>query len=400
MIKTLDFELVVQKSDGSIYHPPVKSFSTVDGIPFENSPEASIQVISSSALPELQTVSLIEFDDIVRLRGCSRFHPKETPVYVDIFEGRVQNMHKASLDGNTVSLECVGHINEAFETLETIEHTWTNTDAKIILQTLMGEGHKLSRVEFLSAYIDSGIIEPEYNVKAEQMYMSDVLQELETVSGKKWFFDTKQFYSGFGVLLHSYLTWKHLPETPTQKYQVVEGSNRLISATVDVIGEDVKTYRYVKGGTSEAGYQYHGDASDSEAVAKYGPRYGTDTFTWVESDSLCTEIAKGLVGDSKDPYISIQATLEGTLDAHKGDLVPVDFRTLDIKGVTITGNYTNATVRHQLSESGEFTTTLDLGRTKLDEHEYLYKYVTKIARTAYKNQTSAYSVSVLDGGTP
>lgn len=386
MIKTLDFKLRVQKTDGSIHYPPIKTFSTVDSIPFESAPEASIQVIASNTLTEVQTVSLVEFDDIVRLQGCVRFHLAETPVFVDIFEGRVQNIHKETVDGNTVSLECVGHLNEAFETLETFDHTWTDSDVKTILQTLMSEGHKLSRVEFSDTDILAGVAIPECNVTAEQMYLSDVLQECETVSGKKWFFDTRQTYSGFGVLLHSYLCWKHLPTIATQKYSVVEGSNRLISATVDVVGEDVKTFRYVRGGTNDSGVQYHGDASDSEAVALYGPRYGTDTFTWVESDSLCLEIAKGLVADSKDPYISIQAVLEGTLDAHKGDLVPVDFTSLDIKGVTISGNYTAAKVQQQLDENGEFKTTLDLGRTKLDEHEYLYKYVTKIAKTAYKNQ--------------
>lgn len=386
MMKILDYELRIQKTDGSIHYPPVKSFSTVDSIPFENAPEASIQVISSNTLTEIQTVSLIEFDDIVRLRGCSRFHRYETPVFVDIFEGRVQNIHKDTVDGNTASLECVGHLNEAFETLETFNHAWTDSDVKTILQTLMGEGTKLNRVEFSDTDIIAGVAIPECNVTAEQMYLSDVLQECETVSGKKWFFDTRQEYSGFGVLLHSYLSWKHLPETATQKYSVVEGSNRLISATVDVVGEDVKTFRYVRGGTNDEGVQYHGDASDSVAVSLYGPRYGTDTFTWVESDSLCLEIATGLVEESKYPYISIQVVLEGTVDAHKGDLVPVNFTSLDIKGVTISGNYTAAKIQHQLNESGEFTTTLDLGRTKLDEHEYLYKYVTKIAKTAYKNQ--------------
>lgn len=386
MIKIWDYELRVQKTDGSIRYPPIISFSSIDSIPFENAPEASIQVVSSNTLTDVQNVSLIEFDDIVRLRGCGRFDRKETPVFVDLFEGRVQNIHKATVDGNTVSLECVGHLNEAFETLETFDHTWTDSDVKTILQTLMAEGHKLSRVEFSDTDIQAGVTIPECNVTAEQMYLSDVLQESETISGKRWFFDTRQVYSGFGLLLHSYLCWQPLPTTATQKYKVVEGSNRLISATVDVVGEDVKTYRYVRGGTSDAGVQYHGDASDSVAVSVYGPRYGTDTFTWVESDSLCLEIAKGLVADSKDPYISIQAVLEGTLDAHKGDLVPVDFTSLDIKGVTISGNYTAAKVQQRLNENGGFTTTLDLGRTKLDEHEYLYKYVTKVAKTAYKNQ--------------
>lgn len=386
MIRILDFQLRLQKPDtGAILYPPVKSFSTVDSLPFENSPSASIQVLSSSTLSDLQTVSLVEFDDIVKLQGGIRYHPDDTIVYADLFEGRVQNMSKATDDGNSVSLECVGHISEAFKILQKYDKAWTTaTNIQDILAYINTQGYKLGRIEYNVADIESTVIS-EYEIEAYQLNLSDVLQDMEKLASYLKYFGTRQVYDKWGTLQYCYLTWKSIPTVPTQIYKVEEGTNRLISASVDVIGEDVATFRYVRGGTNDSNVQYAGDYGDSVAIAKYGPRDGIDTFTWVKSNTLCTTIATALVADSKDPYISIQAVLEGTLDAHIGDLVPVKFESLDIKGVTIDGNYPVMRVQHGLNEQGEFTTTLDLNKIKPDENLYRYS-VTKQVKTCTVNQ--------------
>jgi len=388
MIRIADFQVQIQKPlTGEIFHPPVKSFSTIDSLPLGNAPEATIRVISSSNLNPLQTVSLVEFDDIVRLQGAIRYSEGETPVWVDIFEGRVQNQSKTYGDGNTVSLECVGHIAETFETLQRFDHVWANTDARTIIATLSGEGHQLGRIVYSEADIETGLVIPDYNIEAYQVYLADVMQDFEKLSGYKRYFSVRSSYDLYGSLLQTVLVFKSFPTVATEIYKVIEGTSRLISATVDVVGEDVKTYRYVNGGTDESGNQYNGGASDLSAVALYGPRDDVDTFTWVKSTSLCIEIAEGLLSDSKVPAVVIAVTLEGTLDAKLGDLVTVQVDSLDIKGVIISGEYTVFKVSHQLTEKGNFTTSLNLGGIKKDENDYLFLNVTKKVNTCYKNQS-------------
>lgn len=388
MIRIADFQLKIQKQlTGEIFHPPIRSFSTIDSLPLENSPEATINIISSSNLNPLQTTSLVEFDDIVRLQGSIRYSVDETPVWIDIFEGRVQNQSKTYGDGNTVSLDCVGHVSEAFEMLQCFDHTWTDTDAKVIIATISAEGHKLGRVEYSADDIETGLVIPTYNIESYQVFLSDVLQDIEKLSGYKRFFSVRSSYDSYGSLLKTVLVFKQFSTIPTEIYKVVEGTARLISATFDVVGEDVKTFRYVRGGTDATGVQYTGDAADAVAVATYGPRYEMDTFTWVKSNSLCIEIAKGLVSDSSAPTITGNVTLEGTLDAKVGDLVTVQVDSLDIKGVTISGNYTVYKVVHQLTERGDFTTKLDVGGIKKDENDYLFRNVTKKVNICYKNQS-------------
>lgn len=388
MIRFYDYSARIQKLTGEVYYPPVVSFSTADNLPFQNSPEASIEVIANENLSGIQNITSIEFDDIIRLSVSIRYHPKDVPVYVNLFEGKVQNISKNYGELNTVTLQCVGHIYEVFDTLEVFGHSWTSTvDAKTIISTLMSESHKLSRVEYDASYVDSGVTLPEFNVEAEKMFLNQVLSKIEEISGYTKYFDTIQIYDRWGILQHIYLTFKSISAAVTHKYEINEGSNRLLAASVDSIGEDVKTFRYVVGGTDEVtGTTYHADVSDSVAVSIHGPRYALDTYSWIMSNSLCTQVAQGLLDGSKDPYVSISCTLEGTPDAHKGDFVKVDFHTLDLKGVAVSGNYRVAKVQHRLSETGAYTTQLDLNRVKMTPTEYTIKYISQKLNNVLTNQ--------------
>jgi hypothetical protein len=393
MIRLIDFQLRLQNPvTGAILYPPVRTFSTVDSLPFDNAPSASIEVLSSSTLSDLRTVSLVEYDDIVRLRGAIRYHPDDTPVFVDLFEGRVQNMGKNTGSGNTVNLDCVGHISEAFKNLQKYTYDWYGTDIKTILSYVANQGHKLGRIEYDPAYITSS--GPyDYNIEEYQVMLSDILQDLEKLASYGYFFSTKQIYDKWGTLLNCYLSWEPLATTPTTIYKINEGSNRLISADVTVIGEDVVTYRYVRGGTNEYNEQYKGEATDALAIAKYGPKESIDSYTWIKSDYTCGEIARGQLQASKEPAISIQVVLEGTLDAKKGQLVSVDLQSLDIKGVSVNGNYPVLKVQQALTDSGEFTTTLDLNHITPDENLYRFG-VTKQVQNCAKNQRKSQAAPI------
>lgn len=393
MIRILDFQLRLQNPvTGSILYPPVRTFSTVDALPFENAPSATIEVLSSSTLSELRTVSLVEYDDIVRLRGAIRYHPDDTPVFVDLFEGRVQNMQKNTGSGNTVNLECVGHIAETFKNLQKYTYSWYSADIKDVLAYVANQGHKLGRIEYDASLIDSTIVN-DYKIEDSQVMLADVLQDLEKLSAYQKFFSTKQIYDKWGTLQHCYLTWKPIDTIPTTIYKVQEGTTRLISADVTIIGEDVVTYRYVRGGTNEYNEQYKGEASDPLAIAKYGPKESIDTYVWIKSNNTCSEIAGGQLQVSKEPSLSIQVILEGTLDARLGQLLSVDFKSLDIKGVVVNGNYPVLKVQQQLNDAGEFTTTLDLNHIKPDENLYRFS-VTKQVQICAKNQRKTQAAEI------
>ncbi|MFA6769035.1 MAG: hypothetical protein WCR86_11520, partial [Parabacteroides sp.] len=232
-------------------------------------------------------------------------------------------------------------------------------------------------------YVQTGLTVEEYNVVAKQNFVIDAFEEMETVSGSKNIIGVKPVYNSSGSLLTCYLTWKPLSTTPTARYSVIEGTPRLISATFDIVGEDVFTFQYVKGGTDDSGNQYVG--SQGYTNSEYGARYKINTFTWVESSALCAAIAGGLLSDSKEPYVAGQVVLEGTPAAKLGDLVTVSIPSLEVKGAQIDGTYTVYRVSHALSPEG-YRTTLDLGRIKKNEWDYIAQNLTRIAKIAYKNQ--------------
>lgn len=362
MIRIIDTRLIIEKYDTHEKHyPKVVSFDCVDSYPLTNAPSATITIISNNNTNNAASVSQVEFDDIVRLQISIRSSSLEQHVWQDVFEGRIQNQSKEFDRNNNIELTCFGHIYEAFYALIENNQSYTNTDARDILSALTAE--KLGRIEYSANYAESGLIIPQFNAEAGQVYMSDVLKGIETVSGYHWVTDVLPVYTTSGNLDTCYLKWFQFPTTPTKQYKIIEGTPRLLSATFDVVGEDVRTFRYVKGGIDSSGNQYSGSSNDSAAVAKYGNRYAVDTFTWVMSDSLCISMATGLLSDSKLPYIVGRVELEGIPAAKKGDLVTVKIPSLEANGAEINGNYIVYKVNQSFSHEG-FRTTLDLGRIK------------------------------------
>lgn len=384
MIRIIDFRLIIEKHDThEKYYPKVVSFNTVNSLPLTNAPSSTIRIISSSNLNDVATVSQVEYDDILRLQASIKFNVLDQDVWVDIFEGRIQNQSKEFGENNEIEFPCAGHITQAFDRMISVNTTFENIEAALVIQTL--SELYLTRLTYSSNYADTGLTISEYNMVKEQNFVIDAFQEMEKLGGYKWMIDVVPKYTSSGNLQTCYLRWRKFPTVPTTQYAVIEGTPRLISASFDVVGEDVKNFRYVKGGTDASGNQYSGSAFNSDSISTYEARYAVDTFSWIESNTLCREIAAGLVSDSKNPYVAGQVVLEGTIDAHLGDLVPVKIPSLEVKGVAISGNYTVYRVAHNFSGS-EFKTTLDLGRIKKNEYDYISKNITQVVKTSYKNQ--------------
>ncbi len=383
MIRIFDFRLLVEKfNTHEIYYPKVVSFNTIEDYPLSEPPSATITVFSPVNLNNVATASQIEFDDIVRLQVSERFHELESYVWEDIFEGRVENQSKNLSDNNEITLSCKGHIQQAFYKNIPVVLTWSNKDASVILKDL---AIYVDRFDYNTAYIETGLTVPDYNMQIDQNMVVDAYKEMETLSGYKRMISVIPAYSSSGNLQICHLKWGLLPSIPTTKYAVYEGTSRLISAAFDIVGDEVANYRHVLGGTNTGGQQYADSIGDPTSISMYGRRDQVDTFTWIQSNSLCKEIASGLLQDSKLPYVAGSVVLEGTPAAKIGDLVHVTIPSLDVKGIEIDGKYTVYRITHSLSAEG-YRTTLDLGRIKKNEYDYIAKNITKVVKTTYKNQ--------------
>ncbi|MFA6769115.1 MAG: hypothetical protein WCR86_11920 [Parabacteroides sp.] len=383
MIKIYDFRLVVEKHDThEKYYPKVISFNTVADYPLSSPPAATIEVFSPSHLNDVANVSQIEFDDVVRLQVSERYHCLESYVWEDIFEGRVENQSKELSDNYTITLSCKGHIQQAFYKGIPVALAWSNKDASVILHDL---AIYVDRFDYNTDYIDTGLTVTDYSMQIDKNMVVDAYKEMETLSGYKRMIDVVPVYNTSGNLQICHLKWKSLPTVANSRYAVYEYTPRLISASFDVFGEDVANYRHVLGGTDSGGNQYAGSIGDTESISLYGRRDQIDTFTWIQSNSLCTKIADGLLQGSKLPYVAGSVVLEGTSSAKVGDRVTVKIPSLEVRGIEIDGNYTVYRVARTLSSNG-YQTTLDLGRIKKTAYDYIAQNLTSVVMTCYKNQ--------------
>lgn len=384
MIRLIDFQCKIEKHNThEIYSPQVLGFNIIDSLPLTNAPSCTIKIASKKKINDVTAVSQVEFDDIIRLQASIRFNVLEKHVWVDIFEGRVQNISKEFSTKTDIEFSCVGHIAAAFDALIKDDRTYTGLDAKDILASLTTA--YTTKLVYNSNYVETGLNVTQYNSKKEQNFLIDAYQEMEKLSGYKRMIGVNPTYTASGRLQTVYLSWKKLPTVPTRQYSVIEGTPRLRSAIFDIVGEDVKNYRYVKGGLDTEGNQYSGSAINSDSISKYGSRYVVDIFSWIQTNTLCREIAAGLTEETGEPYIAGQVTLEGTLDARIGDLVGVMVPSIELSGTEINGNYTVYRVNHVFT-GDDFYTVLDLGRIKKSEYDYMFKNFTQIIKTCYKNQ--------------
>ncbi|MDD4588873.1 MAG: hypothetical protein PHG06_00390 [Parabacteroides sp.] len=384
MIRIINFRLVIEKFDThEKYYPRVVSFDTIDSYPLTDAPSATIKMISTSNLDDVSTVSQVEFDDIVRLQASARYNVLEKNVWVNIFEGRVQNQSKEYGENNEIELSCVGHIIEAYNKSIHVDFTYNNVDASILLQAMAAN---TVRIDYNASYVQTALAVTEFNQVAKQNFVIDTYKEIEKLSGYRQMIDVVPVYSSAGNLQVCYTRWRNFSSTPTKQYAVIAGTPRLISASFDIVGEEVYNYRYIQGGEDTNGVQCEGSAYNTDSVKLYGTRDKIDTFSWIKTNQLCNAIAAGLVIDSGVPYVAGQAVLEGTIDAHIGDLVNVKIASLEVNGVEINGYYTVYRVAHSFSGE-QFTTTLDLGRIKKNEYDYISMSLTQILKTCYKNQS-------------
>lgn len=382
MIRWVNVRLVIEKpATHEKYYPSVLRANTQKSYPFSVS-YAEIEIASNIVGSTSSYISQLRFDDIVRLQVSIKYNPNQRTVWQDIFQGRIMDLSCGYSDNNNnVIIYAQGHEAEAETALITETYTHTSQDCKTVLGYYAPK--YLSRLTYSDSYAETGKTFPKYDSTANQTFVADLFSDMEKVSGYDWAVKVVPTYSG-GNLSTRYIQWKPFPQVATDKYKVIEGTPRVLSAEFEVAGKEVRTAYRVNGDTPSGASQYTGYADDSALISLYGKRSEVETQTWVKSNEQCNTIAAGLLTDAKTPGISGQATLIGTPEADLGDLVPCKFPSIDLNGSYINTNLTVKRVAHTI-DGGDYTTTLNFEKVKKEAEDYI-GWVSKAVKTAKKNQ--------------
>jgi hypothetical protein len=383
MIRWVETRLIIEKPlTHEKYYPTVLSATTQKSYPFSIS-YADIEISSNIIGSTSSYISQFRFDDIVRLQVSVKMNPNEKTIWQDIFEGRIINMKCEYAQSNNVKIYCYGHEAIAETSLITGVHTYaSSTDARAVLADLAPL--YVTRLTYSASYADTGELFPTYDTTANQTYMSDLFSDMEKVASYQWAIKAVPTYTSDGNLSTVYIQWKAFPTVATDKYKVIEGTHRLLSADFSVEGKDLRTFYRVNGDTPSGASQYTGSAEDAALSTLYGKRSDVDTQNWVKSNTLCASIASGILAEIKTPEISGQVELLGTAEAQLGDLVYCKIPSIDLNGSYVSGNFTVHRVQHKITEN-EFTTSLDLEKVRKTAFDYVNKVAT-VAKTCKKNQ--------------
>lgn len=378
MYYKFDSRLIIQKPMGNKYYFHVVNGTTDRIHPF-SIPVASIEVIANAG--NLDYLSTLRFDDIVRFQVSVRYSPDEKVVWQDIFEGRILTIQAQYGKGTTATIICSGHEAETAYTIISEAKVYaTATDAATIL--LYFANRYLGRTHLSIPSTTTGISVP-YSTKTDQKYMKDIFLDFEKLSGYGWAFMAKPVYSQSGNLIAVPIEFKSFSTIPTQKYKVIQGTPRFLSANFSSDGQNVYTKIIEYGKTPEpvapatVGVQYKGTYIDNTAVTNYGTRVLVETDTGLESNELCAAFAQFYLPKIKSPRVSGTVTLEGTTQACIGDLVTTKISMIDIYGEKIDSNYPVLRV-HQEVSFDSFETTLTLGETvEKGVEDYLVEFARK-----------------------
>lgn len=382
MIRWVQTRLVIEKpTTHEKYYPTVLSATTQKSYPFSVS-YANIEIASNIVGSTSTYISQFRFDDIVRLQVSIKYNPNQRTVWQDLFSGRIVDLYCEYGNNNNVTLYCQGH--EAIAETSLIEETKnysSSTDARTVLEYFAGK--YVSRLTYSASYADTGISFPTYDSTANQTYMSDLFSDMEKVAGYDWAIKAVPTYSN-GNLSTVYIQWKPFSTTATDKYKVIEGTQRLLKADFSVEGKGVRTFYRVNGDTPSGSAQYTGSSEDAALSSLYGKRSDVDTQNWIKSNTLCASIAAGILLDVKVPEISGQVDVLGCPEAEIGDLVYCKIPSIDLNGSSVSGNFTVHRIQHKITEN-EFTTTFDLEKVRKTAYDYIGQ-VSTTAKTCKKNQ--------------
>jgi hypothetical protein len=377
MIRKTVFRAVVQNNDSTKNKYPltVLSASCNEQYPFQID-TADIEVVSNSKKGTSGYALPIFSDNYIRLQVSSKINNTTWTQWKDLFIGQIQ-YPKSNLDSNknSISLHCVGLLDETNWTEISETNSWSVVlDARDYLRYFLNWYRR--NLVYSDNYAVSGVPIYAYNVTQNQTFLSDVIRAMEEQSAYTYrayavpTFDANQNISTI------YLGWKPLSRVVegnpfaqvTNSYAVIEGSWRYISSEFASSIEELRNRVTVIGSTTNG---ISGTKLDQTSINKYGKRTRIDTCNWINSTGLCDYTAQAILDYSKDADIYGTATILGTSKAHPGDLVYCKSPSQEVNGSSVEAVLPVYRVSHNISPSGVWTTSLDLGKINKDAYDYL-----------------------------
>ena len=363
MFRNIDTRLIIESDDGNLFYPVVIDFNYVDQYPF-NVGIANIEILTNLASGTADYISPVRFDNPVRLQANVTYSAEEKPVWIDFFEGLIQDISTAYGRDNVTMLMCKGHSNEAVYTLIRSNESYSSASTGSILNDVVTD--YLSRVT--PGTFETGTTLTDYNIKKDQKYVSDVIQEIERLEGYDYRFYTETSYTSAGLLDTVTANWSEFSSTATEQYKVIEGTPRLISADFKSGGDAVYNFAVIYG--QQTTPQKVGSASDATSINNYDSRYYITSSTGLTTDQLCSDIAAAIVSKYSEPLVTGRVQILFTPEAKPGDYVYCKVPSLEVNGKSIDGNYRVVRVQHSGSAEG-ITTTLDLESLIIDPVDIL-----------------------------
>lgn len=365
MIQT--FKIIIESKDsGNLYYPKMISCSVSKTYPF----------ICSTASLTVQTyfdsksyISPYLVDDIIRVQVSQKIDESEDNLFIDIFEGRITGISNTL--GAFISLECRGHEEEYTDKYITSDYTGDGKGSGVIFEELTAL--YLTRITD-NGLCDDGTTITSFNTAAWTKTISDVIHELERIELYDYIASVDVNYDSNNNLSSVYMDWQQLSTTPINTLKLIEGTDRIISASFKSTKKHILNYIKVFG--SDPGTQYTDFAEDTTSQTSYGKRTTVITDLGLDSNALCGNLADGVLARWKDIVIIGSVDIIGSEYVKPGDLVTCKFPSVDVCQSSIDDDYRVKRVSHIIDSNGFFT-KLDLGEVEPSLNDVLNNFYNK-----------------------
>lgn len=374
MSRQIELRCVIQRNttESDKYYPKISSAYITSTFPW-SAPTASIEINTNVSTSTAGYMSPIRVDDIIRIQANVQYSTDETPIYQDIFEGRIMKIESRFGRDNITTLQCRGHSEELLYRIITADYSAAATTTGAMLSALMTY---LSRItDAAPSLIDSAASSSigNYNVDLDTKYMIDVVREFEALESYEYIFSVEPQYDSSDNLSAVYASWQPVPTTASDTVQIIEGTPRLISASfsdsIEQLIEDVTVY-----GDAVSGVSVDGSPS-------YGTRYHVEVDTTKATGALCTSMAAAIRARFGSSIVRGNAAILGDPNIKVGDLIKCKIPSMELNGASIDGNYRCTRVTHNINTSG-WTTHVDLGELNISIYELLAGLMVKSRLTS------------------
>ena len=374
MSRQVGLRCVVQRNTAAAdkYYPKIASAYITSTFPY-TAPTASIEINTNVSHDTTLYMPPIRVDDIVRVQANVTYSADEKPVWQDIFEGRLMKIESRFGRDNMTTLQCRGHSEELLYRLVTADYSANATTTGAMLSALMGL--YLSHLsDDTPSQIDSvgSTSIGDYNVKQDARYMIDIVRDFEGLEGYDYIFSVDPQYDSDSNLSDVFISWQPVPSTASKTVQIIEGTQRLISAnfsdSLEQLVEDVTVYG-ASGPPQKVGTSIDGSPG-------YGTRYHVETEMSIATDALCSDIADAIRNRYGSSIVKGSAQILGDPNIHVGDLIYCKIPSIELNGATVDGDYRCSRVTHQIGTDG-WKTYVDLGELTISSFELVAGYLAK-----------------------